>query len=288
MPWIALISVIIFWASSFIGIKIGLDSFTPSELALFRYIIASIFILLIYLRAPNKKLPNRKDLLLLLICGMTGVGIYNLALNHAEIYVSPAISSFIIAMMPLCSLIIGMIIFNDKIKKRAFLCIGISIIGLIIIFLTDIYYSINLQASLGGFAALIVAVIGMAIYTNTQRILLKRGFKPLEMTAWSIWLGTICMLFFLPNMISELGHASFRDIVAVIYLGIFPAAIAYACWGFALSKLPFTKVVTALYFSPVFVIAMQWLVLGQLPYLFTFIGGAISVSGAIYLTRQKM
>ena len=288
MTWLILISVIILWASSFIGIKLGLDSFSPEALALLRYMVASIFIFLIYLRTSTKKKPNLKQFMLLLGCGITGVTIYNLALNYAELSVSPAIASFVIGMMPVCSLIISVLVFKDRVKKRAWSCVVICVCGLFVILLADLYHSQNLHASLLGFLSLVIAVIGMAIYTNIQRVLLKEGFKPLEMTAWSIWLGTFCLLFFLPEMIVQIDHAKTEDILAVLYLGVFPAAIAYVGWGYAISKLPFTKVVTALYFSPVFVILMQWSILGEFPFWLTIVGGGISVSGALFLARQKM
>jgi len=288
VTWLILISVIILWASSFIGIKLGLNSFSPEALALFRYLTASIFIFLIYLGTSAKKKPNLKQFMLLLGCGITGVTIYNLALNYAELSVSPAIASFVIGMMPVCSLIISVFVFKDKVKKRAWSCVAISVCGLFVILLADLYHSQNLHASLLGFLSLVIAVVGMAIYTNIQRVLLKEGFKPLEMTAWSIWLGTFCLLFFLPETIVQMAHASMEDILAVVYLGIFPAAIAYVGWGYAISKLPFTKVVTALYFSPVFVILMQWSILGEFPFWLTIVGGGISVFGALLLARQKM
>ncbi len=287
MNWLILFGVVLLWASAFIGIKVGLDSFSPGALALFRYLIASLFILIFYLRQKTKKMPTFKEFLLLFLCGVTGLAIYNVALNYAEIHVSPAISSFVISMMPVCALLIGVLAFGDKVYRFSQICIAICILGVVIIFASDLHYGKDSHASILGFVALLLAIIGAAIYSNVQRVLIKKGFKPLEMTAWSIWLGTLSMLFFLPETITQVAHADWQDVGVVIYLGIFPAAIAYVGYGYAISRLPFTKVMTALYFSPLLVTLLQWMILGDLPYGLTFFGGLVSVVGALMLVRQK-
>ena len=89
-----------------------------------------------------------------------------------------------------------MYLFQEKVKKVAWVCIAVSVLGLLLILISSLYSNQNVHSSMGGCISLMVAVLAMGFYSNIQRLLLERGFKPLEMTAWSIWFGTICMLFF--------------------------------------------------------------------------------------------
>ena len=198
LPWAVLVSVLFFWSSAFIGIKLALQSFSPEVVALFRYLIASLFIAIFFFKIKNRKTPTYRDFLLLMLSGLTGITFYNLALNYAEIYVEPAIASFFIGIVPICSLLIAMRLFQERVKKIACGFIAVSMLGLVCILISDLCNSGSIHSSLGGFVALIVAVIAMGYYSNIQRILLNQGFKPLEMTAWSIWFGTVYMLIFLP------------------------------------------------------------------------------------------
>ena len=195
-PWFILFSVLVFWSSAFICIKLALQSFSPEVLALFRYLIASLVMAIFFFHIKGRKIPTSRDFSFLILSGLTGVTLYNLALNYSEIHIEPAIASFFNSMVPICSLLIAMYLFQEKVKKVAWVCIAVSVLGLLLILISSLYSNQNVHSSMGGCISLMVAVLAMGFYSNIQRLLLERGFKPLEMTAWSIWFGTICMLFF--------------------------------------------------------------------------------------------
>jgi drug/metabolite transporter (DMT)-like permease len=75
----------------------------------------------------------------------------------------------------------------------------------------------------------------------------------------------------------------------VVYLGIFPGAFAYVAWGYALSHGQAGRISTLLYLIPVLAIAIAWLWLGELPRVWSLIGGAIVLGGValINMTREE-
>ena len=70
-----IIIAIVFWASAFVGIRIGLVGYTPGALALLRFIVASLCMFVIYYSLGIKKRVVWKDRVQLLLAGMAGVGI---------------------------------------------------------------------------------------------------------------------------------------------------------------------------------------------------------------------
>ena len=74
--------------------------------------------------------------------------------------------------------------------------------------------------------------------------------------------------------------------LAVVYLGIFPAAIAYVLWNYALSRMPATLLSSFLYLSPVIASFIAWVWLGEVPALLTILGGAIAIVGVILVQTK--
>src|SRR6185295_7545349 len=91
---IALWVVIIFWASAFVGIRAGLLHYSPGGLALLRYLIASIAMIFVYFSRPHRSVLYGKDLILALISGVIGIGLYNITLNYGESSVTSGVASF--------------------------------------------------------------------------------------------------------------------------------------------------------------------------------------------------
>ena len=113
-----------------------------------------------------------------------------------------------------------------------------------------------------------------------------RTYKAIEFTCYSIWAGTLPMLVFLPGLLRRLPTAAPSATLAVVYLGIFPAAIAYVLWNYALARLPASLLSSFLYLSPVLACFIAWLWLGEVPGLLTLVGGAISILGVILVQTK--
>ncbi|SRR5579883_1128020 len=117
---IAIFIPILLWASTFPAIRIALVAYTPTEVALLRYIVASI-VLSGYAVVKQMPMPRLQDFPLIALCGFTGFTLYNVMLNTGEMTVSAGVASFIIssqvAIIALLAWFLVVMHSNAKIRK---------------------------------------------------------------------------------------------------------------------------------------------------------------------------
>ena len=266
---------IILWASAFVGIRIGLAGYSPGGLALLRFLVASVFMALIYYSQGIEKRVSWKDRIQLLCAGMAGIGIYNICLNYGELSVSAGIASFIIGLMPVITVVLSLIFLQEKLSRGVWLGILISILGLVILAISE-----NTEPGMQqGILAILVSALMGAILTIIQKQFAS-VYHPVAIISWVMWGGTLLLLIFAPALAEEIKVADFPTTAAVIYMGIFPAALAYLAWGYALKHLSATNISVSLYALPIVSTLLGFLLLGEQPSATSLIGSGITLIGA--------
>ena len=265
-----------FWSSAFPAVKFSLDYYSPAALMLFRFLVASA-LLLAYCAIKKVPLPEKRDLPMFALCGFTGVFLYMWAFNTGTDMVTSGISGFIIASVPVFTLILSILFLKEKSGLMVWTGVLVSFAGIVIIAATQVT---DFQLNAGIWLLLAAAVFG-SIFIVTQRQLLKK-YSVMQVTAYPIAIGTLFMCIFAPSLIRELPAAPMAANMVVVYLGLFPAAIAYFLWGYALGKAEKTVYITNfLYLSPFLAVLLAFFWLGErLPPL-AFVGGVVVVAGMV-------
>lgn len=279
---IAIVVTICLWASAFVGIRAALHGgYHTGSLAFFRYLIASIAVIPVYFKIPNRVKIRWRDIPAILIVGIIGIGIYNITLNMGEVAVSASIASFIIGLVPVISAVIAVAFLGERLAPIAIIGIVISVIGVALIAMCNS----NCHENHWGIFMLLIAAVSMSIYSTLQKPLLRR-MKSLQFTCYAMWSGTLVMLIFIPETIHDVPRATMAATLAVIYLGIFPGVIAYALWSYVLSSTQACKTITSMYGIPIVATFLGWVFLGEIPELFALVGGVISLFGAYLVSRK--
>lgn len=266
---------VFFWASAFAGIRAGLAAYSPGHLALLRFLIASA-VLAGYAVLTRMRLPEVGDLPALLFLGLTGITAYHVPLAYGEVSVTAGAASLLIAAGPVFTALLAAIFLQERLKPRGWVGIAISFAGVALIALGEeggMHFS--REALL-----ILLAALSTSLYFVFQKPYLKK-YSALELTSYTIWLGTLLMLVFLPGLAAEIQTAPLSATLSVVYLGIFPAALAYVTWAYALARIPASVAASFLYLSPVLAILIALIWLGELPALPSLIGGAVTLSGVL-------
>lgn len=271
----ALSVTLVLWASAFVGIRAALTAYSPGHLALLRFLAASAAVAC-YALATRMRLPEVRDLPMIVLQGFIGYFVYHVALNTGEQTVSAASASFLIGFIPVFTTLLSAAFLGERLTGRALAGIIMSLTGVLIISLAE-----GGGARFGTGAPLVLlSALASSVFFVIQKPYLNK-YRPVEYTIWCMWAGTACMLVFLPGLAKAVADAPVRATLAVVYLGLFPAALAYAAWTFAMSRAPVSRVVMTQYAMPALTILIGWLWLGELPRPMALLGGLIALGGVL-------
>jgi drug/metabolite transporter (DMT)-like permease len=266
---------LVLWASAFAGIRAGLRGYAPANLAVLRFLVAS-GVLGIYAGLAHFRRPQSRDIPGLILSGAIGITFYNLALNYGETQVTAGAASLLISSTPIWTALAARFTLHEKLSSVAWAGIGLSFAGVALIANGE-GEGIRLSPK-----ALIIlaAAITSAVYMILQKHYLGR-YSALEFTAYSIWAGTLLMLPFSRGLVYALRIAAWPSTASVVYLGIFPGALAYVAWAYVLSHGAAGRTATLLYITPVLAIGIAWIWLGEVPRVRSLLGGAIALAGVV-------
>ncbi|WP_367605854.1 DMT family transporter [Legionella sp. W05-934-2] len=281
----AIFTTLFFWASAFVGIRLGLSDFSPGALALYRFFVGSLILSVVI--GSLQKLPSvsTKHRIQLMLVGVFAIGVYNFCLNYGEINIDAGVASFIIGQVPVITIILSVVLLREKLPWRSWIGILLSIIGLMVIAMG------NRKGAFIDANVLIIMIASAcgAFYTLTQRRYLK-FYHPVSVTTWVMWGGTLSLLVFFPQLVAEIKQSSLQGNLTVIYLGIGPAALAYLGWCYILNRMPVSKAALYLYGLPLISTILGFIILHESPSPMGLIGGLMAILGAVlasYYLRQQ-
>ncbi|SFL61986.1 Permease of the drug/metabolite transporter (DMT) superfamily [Gracilibacillus orientalis] len=272
---------IILWASAFPGIRAALTAYSPEHVSLLRLLIGSLILILVA-AIQGIRLPELKDVPIILLLGSLGFSVYQTALNYGEQTISAGVASLLVSTTPIFTALLALLFFREKFGFWGWVgsLIGFSGVAFISLGGTTASFSLNI-----GIILVLVASLSESIYFVFQNAYLKKyGFVPFTM--YTIWSGTIFLMIFSPGLGEAIIHAPIDITLVVIYLGIFPTIIPYFTLAYITSQTGASEATSSLYLTPVVAFLIAWIWLGELPTIYAIIGGLITLGG-VFLSNMK-
>jgi len=275
------ICTIFLWASAYVFTKVALNYFSAFSLGFLRYFVASI-VLIIAASIKKIGLPDVKDIPKFILSGLLGFTLYMIAFNIGSKTLASTTGSIIISSVPILTALFASISLKERLKALSWIAILIEFSGILVLMLWDGILSINIGALWMFGAALLLSG-----YNITQRQYTKK-YTAFQSTTYSIVAGSILLFVFSPEAIPQIIQAPLSQVLVVIYLGIFPSAIAYICWSKALSIAKKTSDVSNYMFvTPLLSLILGYIVILEVPDIATYVGGAIILFGLLIFNYSR-
>jgi drug/metabolite transporter (DMT)-like permease len=262
LSWISLITVWFVWGSTFLGIRVAVQSIPPFLMAGTRYVVAGTLLAAIVWFMQGRARPKitREELLaaivtafLLLVCG-------NGLLSFSEIRLESGTAALLVATTPVWMILIDAF-FSRKLRRTALAGIILGTLGVV-----ALVGAPSMHGSLGSAVLVLVGSFAWAVGSVYARRHSAQHLNPilpaLEMLAGGI------MLCIVGIAAGEVHNAHFTQLPAAavggwLWLVIAGAMIAYSAYAYAVRTLPTNIVATYAYVNPVVAVILGALLLKE-------------------------
>jgi drug/metabolite transporter (DMT)-like permease len=285
--YVAWLAVCLIWGTTYLGIRVALETIPPALLGGIRYVAAGAALALL-LRARGERLPGPEHWTGLALLGFMMIAVGNGGVIWAEQWVPSGIAAVIVAAAPfwmtgLESALPG----GERLTVRGVSGLLVGFGGILMLVWPDLNAAGEAGRQFGiGVIALQVACIGWALGSSYSRRH-ARGENALGAAALQMLFGGL-FLVAAATLRGEWADLSFtwRSGLAELYLVVFGSLVGYSAYVYALKHLPVSTVSLYAYVNPVIAVVLGTLLLGEPFGLRVVLASAVVFAGVAVVRYQ--
>ncbi|HUF24962.1 MAG TPA: EamA family transporter [Vicinamibacterales bacterium] len=262
--YIAFAAVCLIWGTTYLAIKIALETIPPMAMGGIRYTTAGV-VLALALWMRGTPLPPRSSWPSLAFIGFFMLGLGNGGVTYGEQFVPSGLAAVLIATSPFWmtgieSLWPG----GERLRLRQIVGLIVGFGGILVLVWPDLLASADAGSRFGaGVLALQLACVGWAIgstyakrFTHSTDVLASAALQMVFGGAWMLLFATVA---------GEWPRLAFngKTTLALAYLTVAGSIAAYTAYAYALKHLPVSTVSLYTYVNPVIAVALGTLLLGE-------------------------
>ena len=269
------------WATAFPFGKVALQSVDALTLSVARVVGGAILMLIIGVFKGLHIPTSWREWGLYILLGATGNFVYQVVFNEGLRTIPAATSSIIMALTPMTTALMALVVYKDKIRPIGWLFTITAFVGVAIIIL----WNSTLTIPMGAIWTLIGMIL-FAVYNILNRGLSLKGYDSITIAMWSMFTGAIMALPFADHAIEMIGAAPITAKLAMVYLAFFSSALGFVFWSYAFEHAEKVSDVTNfMYISPIVAAVVAAFLLGEYPNMGLYIGAPI-ILGSLYLFNR--
>jgi drug/metabolite transporter (DMT)-like permease len=228
--------------------------------------------------ARHEAMPPRRDLPRIALVGLLWLGAYNILLNAAEQRVDAGTAAMLVNVGPVFIAILAGVLLREGFPRNLFTGCAIAFGGVVLIGIATSRHGLD---STTGALLCIAAAAAYAFAVVIQKPLLERS-SGLVITFLACAVATVACAPFAP----DLAHSDNAGALAwTVYLGLFPTAIGFTTWAYALKRTSAGQMGAFTYLVPPIAVLLGWLLLSESPPALALAGGLLCLVG-VAVTRR--
>jgi drug/metabolite transporter (DMT)-like permease len=288
---IAFALVYVFWGSTYLGIRIGLEKIAPELLAGTRFFIAGALMLVWCVSGGRSVRVRPGEALRLAVIGILLLSVSNVILVWAEQWVPTGLAALIVSIVPLWFLILDSFVFpgEHRPSARALAGLAMGAAGIVVLLWPELRHTggIGRRELLGS-----VVLIGGSFAWALGSVLSKRWQLPTDPFTASgyqmVFAGAVNLL--VGTVLGDWGRTAWtwRGAGALAYLIVFGSWVGFSAYIWLLERVPTAKLATYAYVNPVIAVFLGWLVLKEAITAYILAGTVIVVAAVALVTGAKL
>ncbi|MBN9616108.1 MAG: hypothetical protein BGO25_11555 [Acidobacteriales bacterium 59-55] len=287
---IAFACVYLFWGSTFLAIRYGLEELPPFVIASTRFLLSGSILLAVCAIRGMRMWPSAREFGMLAIIGVLMLGCGNSAILWSELYLSTGLVSLLVASIPLFAALIEVFLPNGEgLPMRGWIGVAIGLIGLAFLVLP------GLRHSLQGDSRQIIAtavILGGSFCWTAGSVISRRStirISGFAAAGWQMFFGGI----FNTGLMFAAGgyhgsHWGLEAWTSLLYLVTFGSLIGYTAYIYLLNNVAVSKVTTYAYVNPVIAVILGAIFLSERFVLVEYIGMASILLAVFLVTGSKL
>lgn len=291
--YLLLLTVPMFWGTSYGAAKIGMRELEPINMAMLRIIIAAIIFAFILVAMRRNNTIARHDIPKFIFLGFMAItSFFYIHFNGLQ-YTTSANAGLIMATTPIFAAVFCGVLGREKIGSLGSAGIIIAFCGVSVIITQGHFAGLFRYETLRGDGLILLNAIVWAGFTLYGTTILTK-YRPFVAMAYIHICGALLFLPFavLPNpfvsetLISQLMYVNKETLMAAIYLAAFCSVYSYYMWYTGIETIGAVRTVVFNYFNPVFAVLTGVFLLNEPFTMYVLSGGAMIILG-VYLTNRR-
>jgi len=265
--YLAWVFVCFVWGTTYLGIRIALDTIPPLLMGGIRYVAAG-GVLIGILALRGERMPAAHRLPALIVLGFLLLGLGNGGVVWAEQTVPSGLTAVLVAMSPFWMVgVDALTAHGESITGRRAAGLIIGFAGIVLLVWPELHLGESGRAFLGGVIAAQIACFGWALgstYSRRRGHTAARDESVLVTAAFEMLFGGLSLLI-AGTLHGEIPALAFniRTAAALAYLIVFGAIAGFTAYAYALKHLPIATVSLYAYVNPVIAVVLGTLVLRE-------------------------
>ena len=280
LAYAAWITVCIVWGTTYLAIRVALESIPVALLAGLRWTAAGV-LLTAALPFARQSLPHPRAWGPIVLVGFLMMVVGNGGVVWAEQYVASGLTAVVVAIIPFWTVVVETLLpRGERLTTRTLTGLAIGFMGILVLVWPELTLG-NREGRvfIAGIAALQLACIGWALGTAfTKRNVMAT--TPLAASALQMLLSGV-MLMVIGTATGEWNRLAFttRTAGAMLYLIIFGSVVGYSAYVYALKRLPVSTVSQYAYVNPIIAVVLGTLLLAEPLSIRTFLAAVLVFAG---------